>query len=255
MKKNTKLLTAISTTAIALSLIAPAAISVSAAQNTSATTTTKTSNDWNNAEKWSPDQIASFMRNADQPDIPDHVIDANTQVKHDNAAALSQQQIQSIDKFVSVENNQYVLSIPANSGLTEQQITEAQKEIATTNQAINKDNYSINPTTKIGESRITTRSYAHEIDYLWYGTRHIFRTNAAVSSWTSTLNQLAAANAGAAVIAGAVFGGVGAVPNGLTSAWTWAVAAYTDGFNASHKNSHIAIYTTYAVAYWGTTWA
>lgn len=64
LKKNTKLITAISTAAIALSLIAPAAVSVSAAQNIPSATnsTTKASDDWSNADNWSPDQIAGFLK-------------------------------------------------------------------------------------------------------------------------------------------------------------------------------------------------
>jgi hypothetical protein len=71
MKKNTKLLTAISTAAITLSLITPAAVSVSAAQAipTTPPTSASTSNSdsWSNAGNWSPNQIAKFLsENNDQ---------------------------------------------------------------------------------------------------------------------------------------------------------------------------------------------
>ncbi len=42
----------------------------------------------------------------------------------------------------------------------------------------------------------------HEIDHLWYGVRHIFRTNAAVDNFTYSLNQLGVARATLGGLAG-----------------------------------------------------
>ena len=57
----------------------------------------------------------------------------------------------------------------------------------------------------------------------WWGRRRYKSTNAA-NEWAHELNQCAAANAATSVVAGAVLGGVGAIPNGLTSAYCWSLA-------------------------------
>ena len=65
----------------------------------------------------------------------------------------------------------------------------------------------------------------------WWGVSRWKSTDDA-NHWSYELNKAAAANAGIAVLAGAVLGGVGAIPNGLTSAYTWALAN-----EVSYKNS------------------
>ena len=57
----------------------------------------------------------------------------------------------------------------------------------------------------------------------WWGRRRYKSTDAA-NKWAHELNQCAAANAATSVVAGAVLGGVGAIPNGLTSAYCWSLA-------------------------------
>lgn len=65
----------------------------------------------------------------------------------------------------------------------------------------------------------------------WWGVSR-WKSTSAANNWSYKLNRAAAANAGIAVLAGAVFGGVGAIPNGLTSAYTWMLAN-----EISYKNS------------------
>lgn len=65
----------------------------------------------------------------------------------------------------------------------------------------------------------------------WWGVSR-WKSTSAANTWSYQLNKAAAANAGVAVLAGAVLGGVGAIPNGLTSAYTWALAN-----EVSYRNS------------------
>jgi hypothetical protein len=96
MKKNTKLITAISAAAVTLSLIAAAAVSVSATQAipTTAPTGVSTSNsdDWNNADNWSPDQIANFFK------------DSGTDVKL-NQSTVKGSDPTGMNRYVGVKNN------------------------------------------------------------------------------------------------------------------------------------------------------
>lgn len=65
----------------------------------------------------------------------------------------------------------------------------------------------------------------------WWGRRR-YKSTKNANKWARDLQNCAALNAGAATLAGACFGGVGAVPNGLTSAYCWAL-----GNEVSYKNS------------------
>lgn len=56
----------------------------------------------------------------------------------------------------------------------------------------------------------------YDITY-WWGKRR-YKSTAAANAWVYKINKGVAVNAGMSVIAGAVFGGWGAVPNGLTAA-------------------------------------
>lgn len=73
----------------------------------------------------------------------------------------------------------------------------------------------------------------------WWGRRRYKSTDAA-SRWAYELNQCAAINAGAAVIGGAVFGGVGAIPNGITSAYCWMFANSVTYYNALSNRGIVA---------------
>lgn len=65
----------------------------------------------------------------------------------------------------------------------------------------------------------------------WWGRRR-YKSTSNANKWARDLQNCAALNGGAATLAGACFGGVRAIPNGLTSAYCWAL-----GNEVSYKNS------------------
>lgn len=65
----------------------------------------------------------------------------------------------------------------------------------------------------------------------WWGRRR-YKSTRAADTWAYHLQNCAAANAAVSVLAGAVFSGVGAIPNGLCSAYCWAL-----GNKISYVNS------------------
>lgn len=77
-----------------------------------------------------------------------------------------------------------------------------------------------------GGSTYTTRH--------WWGVWHRKSTSAA-NGWISQLNTAANLNTGGAVAAGAVFGGVGAVPNGLTAAYLYQLANRASYWNSRNS--------------------
>ncbi len=81
----------------------------------------------------------------------------------------------------------------------------------------------------------------------WWGRRRYMSTSAA-NTWAYDMNKAAAVNAGAAIIAGAAFGGVGAIPNGLTSAYAWYLANDITYYN-SLSNRGIVTDITWVLVY------
>lgn len=81
----------------------------------------------------------------------------------------------------------------------------------------------------------------------WWGKKR-YKSTAAANKWVSQLNTAGNLNAGAAVLAGAVFGGVGAIPNGLTSAYSYQLANKVSYRNSLNKRGIIAN-LTYALVF------
>lgn len=65
----------------------------------------------------------------------------------------------------------------------------------------------------------------------WWGVKR-YKSTYAANKWVSDLNTAANINAGAAFLAGAIFGGVGAIPNEISS-----VYAYQLANKVSYRNS------------------
>lgn len=83
----------------------------------------------------------------------------------------------------------------------------------------------------------------------WWGKRRYMSTDRA-NLWNRDLNKAAAVNGGAAILAGAVFGGVGAIPNGLTSAYCGYLAsdvAYYNGLNSRGIVTDLNWWLTYSM--------
>jgi hypothetical protein len=73
----------------------------------------------------------------------------------------------------------------------------------------------------------------------WWG-RSRYKSTYYANKWANDLNKCAAANAGAAVVAGWVFGGVGAVPNGIASAYCWFLASDVSYYNSLSSRGIVA---------------
>lgn len=61
---------------------------------------------------------------------------------------LTDSEIDDLDDYVEVKNNQYVLNVPSSSNLSEQEIKVAKAVIEESNRNIQKNNLSIDPVTK-----------------------------------------------------------------------------------------------------------
>lgn len=73
----------------------------------------------------------------------------------------------------------------------------------------------------------------------WWGVRH-YKSTVAANRWIYELNQAGHLNTGAAAIGGAVFGGVGAIPNGLTAVYLYMVANSASYYNSLSNRGIVA---------------
>ncbi|WP_129690658.1 hypothetical protein [Gottfriedia acidiceleris] len=78
----------------------------------------------------------------------------------------------------------------------------------------------------------------YDVTY-WWGKKR-YKSTYYANKWASDLNTAANANAGAAVLAGAIFGGVGAIPNGLTAAYSYQLANKVSYYNSLSSRGIVA---------------
>lgn len=94
----------------------------------------------------------------------------------------------------------------------------------------------------------STRSANVYSETHWWGRKHIFYSDNAARDYAYNVRMSAHANAGAALIAGAVFSGVGSVPNGITAIWAYSIADSVD-YNANKSGEGVILEVTWILAY------
>lgn len=106
---------------------------------------------------------------------------------------ISENNIQDLDQFVTVENNQFILKIPEYVIIDDNLRQKTIERVAHVNQDINNNRGIID----VVDKRITyegsrvKRSWAHQTDMFWWGGRHIFRTNNSANSYAHSLETRA----------------------------------------------------------------
>ncbi len=73
----------------------------------------------------------------------------------------------------------------------------------------------------------------------WWGKKR-YKSTYAANKWVSELNTAGNLNTGGAVLAGAIFGGVGAIPNGLTAVYCYQLANKVSYRNSLNNRGIIA---------------
>ncbi|WP_434669467.1 hypothetical protein [Lacticaseibacillus rhamnosus] len=185
----------------------------------------------------------------------------------------SNESLSSLKKYVQVENNQYVLSIPSGVSLDQKSLNFIQKSIEEANNLVQQKDIKINPVSKTG-TVVSQNAQSpmlapasdleeHQVIYQWFGVTHLFRSNAALHQFTDTLNVSAAAEAGissadSAVTAVATATGLapeailtaaGAAGSGVYGADLAAMSASINGFNDAHADQKVGVNIMF-----GLTW-
>lgn len=162
-----------------------------------------------------------------------------------------------VDKYVTVEDGRFILN---DENLLKEELLEKQNLISEINNASDAD--FIIETLKIRFSELNDKAETYQITikdsgrivnntpefrvagqssvYEWWGVRHTFHWDDAARDYAYNVRQAAHANAGVAFIGGAVFGGVGAVPNGLTAVYAYSIADTVD-YNANKSGNGVVL--------------
>lgn len=119
------------------------------------------------------------------------------------------------DSYVSVKNNQYVLNLPENVQVNQNEFEQVVEQINAVNQQVETNKLIINPATKEIVSRASTlKSSAYTFDTFWWGARYYFRSNAAVYQMDHDLDNYTLGFGGVGVLATIFSGGIAAAVAG-----------------------------------------
>lgn len=156
--------------------------------------------------------------------------------------SLDQNQINEVDKYVSIVNNQFVLDSSHIDPVTAAAVNQ---KLAETNSLVRNKGYVINTATK----QINTQPqyavqdddfeyadgsiYEHEIRDYWWGVRHIFRSNEAIYSYINTLETSGIAAGVVALLPGMEIAG------GITAAYLEKVASDVNTVQSLHSTEKI----------------
>lgn len=166
---------------------------------------------------------------------------------------LTDSEINEIDKYIRVKNNQYVLNDSNNSELTEGEITVAKKVIEESNQDIKNNHEVINPITKtIDEknnpininSRFTilarsSKNSRYTWKKFWWGTRYYFRSNAAVYQMDHELDDYSLACGVVGTIGALASAGTASAVGGLSAAYFQKIKSDLDYMNNTHPHNYL----------------
>lgn len=176
----------------------------------------------------------------------------------------SVQQVKELDKYVTVENNQFVLTVPNGVSINVSTLDKAKQNIQQINSVVQKNGYQIDANTKSvvipsSVSSISTMSDelpAESKDYHWWGVTIYFRSNDAINGYIATLRTSAnrensiAAGDDAATIAATAAGlgesvGVATALAGAASSVYGSrlssMADTVDSFNQVHSNEKVQV--------------
>lgn len=158
-------------------------------------------------------------------------------------------ELQSLDKYVSVENNQFVLNLPENVVIDDVTYQSLVSNIAIANEEITNSNATINPVTKeITETGfVVFSSKGYRSQKFWWGERATY-TNAQTNSAVKQLN-VAAAQIGFGAVGLAFIPVVGTAAGGtagITAAYLTLLSAKMD---AANKGRGVIVDMTWALVF------
>ena len=146
------------------------------------------------------------------------------------------------DSYVSVKNNQYVLNLPENVQVNQNEFEQVVEQINAVNQQVETNKLIINPVNKEIVSRASaSKSSGYTSGYFWWGVCYYFRSNAAVYEMDHELDNFTLYSG----LSG-IFGGPIAA---LGAAYYHKVKSDQDYMNNIHPNDYLNMEVNWAGVY------
>lgn len=169
-------------------------------------------------------------------------------------SVVTPEQLETLDPYVSVENNQYILQPAAQKATSPEILQAAQTQMQATNQYIAANGLTINPDNMMIKRRVPRSRPSHETRSYWWGERHIFRSHAAIENFAYNLDK-ASKSAGLGVIFGGAAGNIPfTVVSGLTAAYFGNMASDLRHMESLHRHSKIYMDVNYSLIYKIKVW-
>lgn len=147
------------------------------------------------------------------------------------------------------KNWSYIKRDVGENTTVEEVILALENRFAKLNEMSNKGSIRVSRNGQIYDtSLVRARAYNYQTQQYWWGVRHTFYSDGAARDYAYELKMAAHLNAGAAAIAGAVFGGVGALPNGLTAIYAYSLADTVD-YNANKPGKGVVLEIKWVLVY------
>lgn len=155
--------------------------------------------------------------------------------------------IQSLDRFVSVENNQFIFSLPDHVEIDEATYEAVILNISMTNEEIAKNDGTIDPNTKvINTNEISIFSSGYTSQKFWWGERATYTSAQTTRAVKDTYVAAAQIGLGTLGLAAIPFLQVLAVPTGITGGYLTLLASKMD---AANKGRGVILDMTKALAF------
>lgn len=175
----------------------------------------------------------------------------STELFENNKYSLNTHQINKIDRYVIVKNNQYVLSNTANDKFSQKELIAATKVISQSNNEIEQNGFEINDKTKTYSSIPSRQSdlnifgvslrrkSGYTYKNFWWGTRYYFRSNAAVYKMDHELDNYALLLGTAGALAGIASAGWASAVGAVGAGYFQKMKSDLDYMNNTHPHNYL----------------
>lgn len=184
--------------------------------------------------------------NLSQVQLTDLLSNLNKNQRSRTGMITENNPLESLNQFVSVKNNQFVLTIPDEYAISPEIREEAEISVKKSNQQIREnggviqsDNLTINYPNSTENIQIRSGINDTSVSWFWWGSRQYFWSNAAVENVAYKYDHYSQFLGVAGIAGTAVTSGVAAVIGGIGS-WYYAhLASELRHYNNTHKKNKI----------------
>ncbi|QBX95158.1 hypothetical protein [Lactiplantibacillus plantarum] len=166
--------------------------------------------------------------------------------------SLSELQINKVDSYILVVNNQYQLNKRATTILSNTELQAVENSISIANTTVKQQHLTIDQKTKTSQPMSNTKAAWHSYytsANFWWGTRYYFTSNAAVAQMQNELANYSIALGITGALGGALSVGGAAIVSAGADAYLTKMSSDLGYYNATHLHNQIYMDVNFAGFY------